>query len=370
VTVDFADLSASVAAVGLVGSLTEFPSEPLDEDGWRRLLAQSDHQRISGLLVAAITSGLLPVTNEQLDQAIERHVGAMGVCLLLERQLLEVSDIFDRQGIDHRVLKGSAVAQLDYSDPALRSFADIDLLVSSKQFDDAVRVLVEQGHTRLYPEPRPAFDRRFSKGTSFKLATGFELDLHRTFVMGPYGLMVDLDELWSHSEEFELGGRTLRTLGAEERLLHACYHAALGDYPPRLMPRRDIVEMVLFGQRDESRVLALAANWGAEVVVAEGIKAAWQQLRIADVTSLSKWAERYQPSQRDRQRLKAYQTTGHNYSTKSLAALREIPRWRDRMAFTTALVLPQQSYLTSRHRGMGSRLWHGLRDVVRTRSQT
>jgi Uncharacterised nucleotidyltransferase len=368
-TVDVVDLTASVAAVGLVGSLTEFPAEPLDEAGWKRLLAQSEHQRVSGLLVAAITSGALPVTNEQLEQAIERHVGAMGACLLLERQLLEISDILDRHSIDHRVLKGSAVAQLDYSDPALRSFADIDLLVPSRQFDDAVRVLLKQGHARLYPEPRPAFDRRFSKGTTFKLATGFELDLHRTFVMGPYGLLVDLDELWSNSADFELGGHVLRTLGAEERLLHACYHAALGDYPPRLMPRRDIVEMVLFGNRDERRLLALAANWGAEVVVAEGIKAAWQHLQIADVTSLSKWAENYQPSQRDRQRLKAYQISGHNYSAKSLAALREIPRWRDRMAFTTALILPQQSYITTRHRGVGSRLWHGLRDVMKTRSQ-
>ena len=363
------DLLAAVAAVGLAGTLTEFPAEPLDDAAWNDLLRQCTHQRMAGLLLAAITEGKLPTTDVQFGEAVERHVAAMGVTLLLERQLLDLSAQFDVWGIDYRVLKGSAVAHLDYGDPALRSFADVDLLVRSEQFDDAVRGMLEQGHQRAFPEPRPAFDRRFSKGTSFVLSSGLELDLHRTFVMGPYGLMVDLGELWTHSVEFVMGGRQLRALGNEERLIHACYHAALGDFPPRVMPRRDIAEMLLFGNRDEQRLLDLAAHWNAEAVVAEGIRSAWDLLRIADVTALSKWAQRYQPSPRDRQRLKAYQTSGHNYSAKSLAAIREIPRWRDRMAFTTALVLPQQSYLAARHRGVGSRIWHGLRDVTRVRGR-
>jgi len=278
-------------------------------------------------------------------------------------------EVLESAAVETRVLKGSGVAYLDYADPALRPFIDVDLLIRPHQFDAAVAALVAAGYIRIFPEPRPAFDRRFSKGTSFTAPDGFELDLHRTFVMGPYGLTLDLEELWKRSQEFDLAGRTLSALGAEERLLHACYHAALGDAPPRLLPRRDIAEMLLFGEHDLDRLYQLSTASRADSVLAHAVCSTWETLAITDSVALSAWASAYRTPDRDRKDIDVYLRPQSNYAAKSIAALRALPKWRDRVAFLTALTLPQSDYLGRRHRSLGSRLRHGVTDAMRGRTR-
>ena len=53
----------------------------------------------------------------------------MQSCVQLERVLLETVAELDALGAEFRVLKGTAVAHLDYPDPSWRGFGDIDLLV-------------------------------------------------------------------------------------------------------------------------------------------------------------------------------------------------------------------------------------------------
>jgi hypothetical protein len=330
-------------------------------DGVRR-------ERLSGLFLAAIVDELWPATADQRAAAVELHVESMATVLVLERSMLMSVGILESAAIEVRVLKGSGVACLDYADASLRPFIDVDLLIRPDQFDAATATLVNAGYVRTFPEPRPAFDRRFSKGTSFESPDGFELDLHRTFVMGPYGLTLDLEELWKNSEPFEVGGRTLKALGPEERLLHACYHAALGDTPPRLLPRRDIAEMVLFGKHDLDRLHQLSNSSRAASVLAHAVRSTWETLGIADVVSLSAWATAYRASERERKDIDVYLRPQSNYAAKSLAAMRALPSWRERAAFLTALSLPQSDYLGRRHRSFGSRLRHGISEAMRGRA--
>jgi hypothetical protein len=352
---DVVQIARSVASYGLVGTLGEFPDAPLDDESWRVLHGHCCGQRIPGLLLQAALDGALPTTPEQLQETRDAHLSSMWTVLLIERMLLKVADQLAAAGVEFRVLKGSACATLDYPDPSLRSFGDADLLVSPDEFDLAVKTLVDNGHVRRFAEPRPGFDRRFSKGASFETTDGFEIDLHRTFVMGPFGLRVDIEDLWRTSTPFEVGGRKLQALGNEERFLHACYHAALGQSEPRLVPQRDVAEMLLFGALDMQRIRELMARWKAEPVVARAVSVTWDTLALADVVSLSAWAHRYQPDERDRKSLAVYTSRRNSYAAKSLEAVRAIPGIRDRIAFITALAFPQRSYLEDHQHGVISR---------------
>ena len=187
-----------------------------------------------------------------------------------------------------------------------------------------------------------------------------ELDLHRTFAMGPFGLTVDLDDLWADGQEFQLAGTTLTALAADERLLHACYHASLGDYPPRLLPHRDVAEMLLYGERDEDRLLKLARSWGGEAVVARAVSTAWELFDIADVTALSAWASRYRSNARDRSRLAVYTDGDTSYAAKSLASLTALPRMRDRVALLRMMAAPDPSFLSGRQRSRAAWLHAGV----------
>jgi hypothetical protein len=88
-----------------------------------------------------------------------------------------------------------------------------------------VSVLSKAGFVRTLAEPRPGFDRRFDKGMTLIPPAGFELDLHRTLVLGPWGVLVDLEHLWDEGQEFRVGGYPVRAVAAQP--VHA-----------RLLPRR------------------------------------------------------------------------------------------------------------------------------------
>ena len=358
-------LAHAVAAYGLPGTTTELPAEPLRDELWGPLLNIARGQRMSGHLALAITRLDLAVTDEQREEASDSHLAEMSLALLLERTMLEVVELLDGLGIPYRVLKGSAAAHLDYPDPALRSFGDIDLLVPSSHFDDATKALAEAGHRRRFPQPRSGFDRRFSKGTSFSDSDDTEIDLHRTFVMGPYGLTVDLDELWSSSSTFVLATRSLRALRSEHRFLNACYHAVLGNTPPRLVPLRDVAQLLLHSDVDVDEVRRLAERWRAEAVVAEAVRCSWETLALADANALSFWAQHYEPEPWERRALSVYQRPDTGYAARSLASVNMIQGMSNKLAYLRALTFPERDYLEGRHRSFPERWRRGLRDLRR-----
>ena len=359
-------LARAVAAHGLVGTTLGFPDAPIDPLAWRHLIGLTKHQRITGLLLSAIVDGALPATAEQREEAEVAHKASMMTALALDATLVGTARWLDDAGVGYRVIKGTGVAHLDYPDPAMRSFGDIDLLVRSSQYDDAVEALVAAGHRRRFPEPRPAFDRRFGKGTCLVSAQGVEIDLHRTLAMGPFGLSIDLEDLWRRSSPFEVGGRGFAALGPEERFLHACLHAVLGDNPPRLLSLRDVAQMHVGRPLDVATARRLSTSWGADAAVARAVITSAEVLGL-DRGPLVEWAIHFSPSARDRQALAVYTEPTASYAAKSLAAVRAIPRWRDRVAFLVALAFPGRGYLEERGERRPQRWRRGLEQIWRAR---
>ncbi|MFW6041801.1 MAG: nucleotidyltransferase family protein, partial [Guyparkeria sp.] len=232
-------LLRTAAAYGLPGSAKTASSSPLPDDTWRDLLHRARSERIVALLARAVRDGLVHATDAQTAEVVDLDMQAMAGVLTLEATLLRVADLLDEAGVPFRVLKGLAVVHLDYPDPALREFGDLDLLIRPADLDRTIALLAQHGYARRFPEPRPGFDRRFTKSVSVIGPGGLELDLHRTFAPGGSGLRVQLDGLWDAPVTwFTVAGRALPALGPEERLIHACYHAMLGNSPPRLVPQR------------------------------------------------------------------------------------------------------------------------------------
>ncbi|CCG01334.1 nucleotidyltransferase family protein [Blastococcus saxobsidens] len=366
---DVGELLGSIAASGMECAQGAWPAEPLDDVAWAELLRRVRAERLPGFLVHAIGSGALAATPQQAVQAKREHLVAVGRVLGIETGALQILRQLASAGVQARVLKGPAVAQLDYPDPALRLFVDIDLIVRSDDFDRAVVALTEAGHHRRHRQPRPGFDRRFSKGTSFVVSDHLVVDLHRTFVMGPFGLWVDLVEVWRSSSTFTMGGARLQALDREVRFMHACFHAALGDVVPRLVPQRDVVQMLLDVRLDVDRVLLLARNWRAEAVVAKAVTESWRTLRLDLRPDLVVWALGYRPSRREARELALYSDSESGYARKSLGALRAVPGLRDKAAFLRALAFPDPSYVEGRYVSPRQRLTKGLFAVAGLRSR-
>ncbi|MDQ3972762.1 MAG: nucleotidyltransferase family protein [Actinomycetota bacterium] len=359
------DPIVALASFGLRGAAGTLPTGPLDDAAWRKLLAKVRAHRLAGHLADALAEGALAATETQVDEAVELHVDAMARVVILERVLLEATEILERTGVRHRVLKGSALAHTAYPNPSLRVYTDVDLLAASEDFDTAVAALGAAGYRRNWPQLRPGFDRRFGKAATLTGDSG-QIDLHRTFLMGPFGLTVDLPSLFETATAFEVGGRRLLALGPEERFLHACYNAALGDVPPRLVSLRDVAQMLLHVAEvalDHRRVLDLARRWRGEAVVARAVTMAWDTFGLADVVPLSVWARRYEPARAEQRALDSY-LKRRSYTAKALASLWVIPGVGAKTAYLRAVVLPDRAFLRIHDRGYASWLRRGGRVLL------
>lgn len=355
------ELLRSVAAYGTNSTLDAWPAAPLEDPQFDRFLMQVRRQRLSGLAWKAAWDGMLPLTDGQAELLRELHARALAGCLVLEELACTVDAELSDRGIAVRVLKGPASAHLDYEDPQQRIFGDVDILVSGDDFDQSVAWLTSSGHRRRYPEPRPGFDRRFSKGASFETAGGLEVDLHRTFTMGPFGLRLDLAGVWSGSQDVQLGEARVPALSREARLLHACYHAALGAIEPRLVPLRDVVQLLGHPALDGSRFAALVRNSQADAVIIRTVRLLREVLGVAPqhLGALAEWHGTPLTPQQTAD-LAAY-GVGSSYVTKAVSALRAIPGLRDKGAYLAALLFPSEAYVAGRHRDRWTRIAGGLR---------
>jgi hypothetical protein len=339
--------SDDVAAAPLV-------AEPLDAEVWAGVVEHVAGERLEGLLVDAIERGSWAVDDGQREAALARHREAMARALVLDRHLLVLVDRLRAASIENRVLKGAAVAHLDYPDPSLRPYRDVDVLVRPGDIERARDLLIASGGERRYAEPRPGFDRRFGKGIALVMPEGHEIDLHRTLALGPFGLRIDLDELWQGAEPFTVGGQTLAALDRPRRFLHACYHTMLGGAEPPLLGLHDVAVTAPATATDVAEAVALATRFEGMAVVAAAMDRTRQVLGCDLPVEVVAAVADHRPSRRAAAWLRASSGSGRSSASLAMAGLGAVA-WRDRPSYLAAVALPRRakrSRLTRWRRGI------------------
>ncbi|MEP6626122.1 MAG: nucleotidyltransferase family protein [Acidimicrobiia bacterium] len=348
----------AACALGVPGSSAgaAFPTGP----AWDAFLGRARDERAVSILACAVAGGLVDATEHQRAELAVGHEAAMRSCLYLEQATVNVAWVLDAAGIDVRLLKGPAVARLDYPDPSWRTFGDIDLLVRSADYDAAVAALVAGGGRRRSAEIRPGFDRRFGKGVCIVLPSGVQVDLHRTLASGPFGLTIPLDDLFAGDDTVRFGGAVIPVLCREHRLAHACVHAALGDASPRLVALRDIAQLLLTTDVDVAGTRAESVRWRASAVVAYAIDTAWRTLEL-EPTATSIWAREYSADRYERRSLAAYTGPDRSYARLMIAGLPAIKGVPAKVAYVRALLLPDAEYAARHDGGRVRRMGRALR---------
>jgi hypothetical protein len=326
----------------------------LDPDGidlkgaaWPPILAALQGRRLTGLAVAAADAGMLFLSDEQWAQLLERHRSAMIGAISIERTMIRVVHALETGGIEVVVLKGAALAHTIYPDPSWRPFGDVDLLVHTRDWRRACAVLAELGFRRYLPEPRKGFDERFGKAATHVSEDGIEVDLHRTLVLGPFGLWLDPEQLFESTAPFSLAGRSFNRLGDTHLLLHACMHASLGFRPPLPIPVRDVAEVALRRPVDWAAVDRLASAWRMRAVVQHAFGVASDRLDVrwppgAELVLTG------QADRRERRALAAYTTDRRDRGGMALATLQAVRGSKAKIAFLRSMLLPRGEFLAAR----------------------
>jgi len=239
-----------------------------------RAFARGD--RLSGLLADAVQQGGVRLPSdavEAFDDVLDDWHSALRACVVLESLAVRVAAHLDSLGARWLLTKGSAVAHLDYPDPALRTFADIDLMVHPHHWADVSRHFFNDGG-----DAQAVFAERYGKGRT-AVIDDMEVDLHRRFAVGAFGVRPDMRACFDTHDTIELAGRPLFVPSAEVRLLHACFHAVFGG-ASELRAVRDVAQIVAVHPQAVRGALRLAEEWRVEPVLAAAFQAASRRLEL------------------------------------------------------------------------------------------
>ena len=149
--------------------------------------------------------------------------------LLATSELLRIVRIFAVHGIDLLPWKGPVLALRLYGNVALRPFGDLDILVRPADVLRAGRLLQTIGYAPLV-EVKPHQERSFVRyehdRAYLQQGGGLHLELHWRFFDRYIAFNLDESAIWNGVRTLELGGDSMRLLGAEEELLILALHGA------------------------------------------------------------------------------------------------------------------------------------------------
>jgi Uncharacterised nucleotidyltransferase len=352
-----------IAAEGLPGGTTRPPEpRPLSDHAWGALLDEVRRERLDGLLLRAIMAGTIAVTAAQHEEACRVADAAAGLAVRLERRAADAVAVLTAANIDSRVLKGTAVAHLDYPEPSDRHHGDVDLLVPSAAFGAAVAALRSAGWHRAHGPMARGWHRRFGKALVLRDAAGLEIDLHRTLADGAPGVWVVEADLWVPGQTVELDGRRAIALPREQRFAHACLHACLGAWPSRAMALRDVAQMASDPDLDLVIVRALAQRWRASLSITTALADAWTYLRPMAVPPPLDVGGSVRRSERMALAAERHPDRGHRRRTVStLGALRGP---RAKAGFVRAMVQSDATGAAPRRAARATVAWASARNTT------
>lgn len=255
---------------------------------WGQTLRIADWHRLSPILFSHLQSrGDAPAA---VHSALERaYLANSARNLFFAQARRRIIDALGAADVPALLLKGAALVETVYLDPALREMLDLDILVPAERLAAASAALTELGY-----RPQPAPDG--SDQGSVQLApdahhgpalVGAEqllaVELHQHVTIAGEGRRFDIDDIWRRARAAPDGTHLLPS--PDDLLLHVCLHFTRnrmgGSYRHRhtggaLAQICDIARIVDGGPLDWERLTASARSYRLGARVFLGLFAARQ----------------------------------------------------------------------------------------------
>jgi DNA-binding transcriptional ArsR family regulator len=196
-----------------------------DWDGW---MALAGRNRLLPVVTRTLhgMEGVPAEVRDRLRAASERNAGE---ALRLSAELRRLLSALEAEGVRAVAYKGPALAVRAYGDPGLRTYSDLDLLVSPAQVDAALAVLRVAGYESSYAFT-PAQNRRFrAVDGDYPLhhpVTGALVEVHAQVSSARFRVRLPTDVLMRRAQPVAVGGGTVRALADDDLFLALCVHGA------------------------------------------------------------------------------------------------------------------------------------------------
>src|SRR5229473_4299455 len=201
---------------------------------WSEVLRLAEHHGVLPLAARSLIEhcraehgrGLPPEAERSLRSAYEANLRRN---LWFTGELARIMQHFERKQLRALPYKGAVLGQSLYRDPGLRSFSDLDFLISSADFGRAKQALAEIGYRPSSEFTAPVERLWLQTGyeRSFDSAAGKNLvELQWALLPHFYAVDLDVDDLLARAGRTVVGGYEVPSLSPEDSLLVLCLHAA------------------------------------------------------------------------------------------------------------------------------------------------
>jgi len=243
--------------------LEALASRPLD---WEWILRRAETEHLGALLHAVLSP--LDIPAPMRNRLRIAWVNGRRQYLLGVEQLSQVLATFQRGGVPVIPLRGPALAELLYRDPAIRPFTDIDMLIPERHLPSALSLLSGSGYRHMEAGLPLSHERAWRHAASFTAEDpdALPIDLHWGLVDYPGGVPVtevNHPEIWERAVRIE-GPRDVRWgLCPEDFLMHLALHWAVHHALSGLIWQLDLA--LLIGRHgrtlDWNAVVERAERW-------------------------------------------------------------------------------------------------------------
>lgn len=236
---------------------------------WTEVLRLAEHHGVTPLAARHLIERYPTADTQRLPSKIEHSLRSaydanLQRSLWFTAELARIMRHFERRQLVAVPYKGPVLAQSVYGDPGLRSFSDLDFLISPNDFTRAKPALAEIGY-RPSSEIAPATERlclRTAYERSFDSAAGkYLVDLQWALLPHFYGVDLRVEDLLLRAGRTPVAGLEMPCLSPEDSLLALCLHAAKHLWT-RLIWLSDIAETLSTQAIDYSLVSARARALG------------------------------------------------------------------------------------------------------------
>ncbi len=206
---------------------------------WSEVIRLAEHHGVLPLAARNLIENFRVENGRGLSTEVERSLRSaydenLRRNLWFTAELARIMQHFERRQLRALPYKGPALARSIYRDLGLRSFSDLDFLISPEDFDQAKQALAEIGYcpSALHDPTAesPAIER-------LRLRTGYELSfdgadgknmVELQWALLPHFYAVDLrvQDLLARAGKTVVGELEVSCLSPEDSLLVLCLHAA------------------------------------------------------------------------------------------------------------------------------------------------
>lgn len=353
------------------------PAELIPWEGVLRLVGPSNVGALAHVLAAPLRDAMPPEVRALLEQAFYRTAAANARSYV---QLRDVAEHLAAVGAPPLLLKGAALAETYYPDPALRLIGDIDLAVPPEWVGRCRDRLVAMGYTPSRVDERPGRLLETTNQIQLEPPQGspVSVELHWHIIDVPYYMRrIPMSWFWDHSEQMIIAGQTFRVLDAEANVVYLSAHLALHHGFRGLHSLLDLALLIVkTGARLDWDTVIQAAQEFDLVCALSGtldrLAEAWPSLpvnaprcRLRAIT----------PGRQDARLYRLLTTERRSPTLQFYAALISMPRLGARARYVATHLFPQPAYMRERYDFASSwqlpgwylyRLGEGLLRLART----